>query len=70
MSIFSRSEIERRWSGLWQSVTDVDCVIARSFHNSYYLSGFPMLPWGRADGALLQGPATEPLARVELPESS
>jgi Xaa-Pro dipeptidase len=47
MSIFSRSEIERRWSGLWQSVTDVDCVIACSFHNSYYLSGFPMHPWGR-----------------------
>lgn len=47
MGIFSPTEIERRWSALWGRVNDVDAVVTTSFHNSYYLSGFPMKPWGR-----------------------
>lgn len=51
--MFSQAEIERRWTGLWERVTDVDCLIACSFHNSYYLSGFAMHPWGRVAATVL-----------------
>jgi Xaa-Pro dipeptidase len=47
VEIFSQAEIERRWAALWKLVTEVDAVVTTSFHNSYYLSGFPMSPWGR-----------------------
>jgi Xaa-Pro dipeptidase len=32
---------------LWRKAADVDAIVTCSFHNSYYLSGFPMNPWGR-----------------------
>jgi Xaa-Pro dipeptidase len=47
VSIFSTGEVRRRWSAVRERLTDLDCVVAASFHNSYYLSGLPMLPWGR-----------------------
>jgi Xaa-Pro aminopeptidase len=46
-AIFTRDEIERRWAALWDRVTEVDCVVVPSFHNSYYLSGTPMIQYGR-----------------------
>jgi Xaa-Pro dipeptidase len=47
MPIFSAGEVRRRWAAVREHSNDLDCVVASSFHNSYYLSGFPMLPWGR-----------------------
>jgi Xaa-Pro aminopeptidase len=46
--IFSRQEIERRWTAVRQRLGDCECLVAPSFHNSYYLSGLPVLQWGRA----------------------
>lgn len=46
-AIFTHDEIERRWNDLWDRVPEVDCVVAPSFHNSYYLSGTPMIQYGR-----------------------
>jgi Xaa-Pro dipeptidase len=44
--LFSRREIERRWREVLARV-DVDAVVAPSFWNSYYLSGVPVVQWGR-----------------------
>jgi Xaa-Pro dipeptidase len=45
--IFSGNEIRRRWEAVLSRCPEVDCVIAPSFWNSYYLSGLPMIQWGR-----------------------
>jgi Xaa-Pro dipeptidase len=47
MAIFTKNEIERRMRNLRSSLDNAECGIAVSFHNSYYLSGVPIPPWGR-----------------------
>lgn len=47
MPIFSRDEIERRWEAVVPRLGDAECAVVPSFHNSYYLSGIPVLQWGR-----------------------
>ena len=45
--IFSEAEIRRRWDAVRNRLGSVDCAVVPSFHNSYYLSGVPILQWGR-----------------------
>lgn len=47
MAIFSVPEITRRGRRVLDRLDREECIIAFSFHNSYYLSGLPMLQWGR-----------------------
>ena len=47
MAIFSAPEISRRWNEVLSELNGEECLIALSFHNSYYLSGLPMQQWGR-----------------------
>lgn len=47
MPIFSREEIERRWRAVASRLGNAECAVVPSFHNSYYLSGLPVLQWGR-----------------------
>jgi Xaa-Pro aminopeptidase len=47
MSIFSRGEIEGRLGRFRSTFGDCDVGITFSFTNSYYLSGVPVIPWGR-----------------------
>lgn len=47
MPIFSKDEIERRWRAVRARMGDADCLVVPSFHNSYYLSGAPVIQWGR-----------------------
>jgi len=47
MSIFTPSEIMRRWDLVRDHLGESECAVVPSFHNSYYLSGFPMIQWGR-----------------------
>lgn len=51
--IFSPDEIRRRWRELFQQDPSFDWIIAPSFWNSYYLSGLPVIQWGRASVTLL-----------------
>src|SRR5215469_7519319 len=44
--LFSHPEIERRWREVLARV-DVDAIVVPSFWNSYYLSGVPVVQWGR-----------------------
>ena len=53
MPIFSHDEIERRWQAVREGLGEAECVVAPSFHNSYYLSGLPVLQWGRFSVAIL-----------------
>lgn len=46
-SIFSPTEIERRWSELRNRLHPAECAVIPSFHNSYHQSGMPMVQWGR-----------------------
>src|SRR5919201_4825340 len=45
--IFSEAEMRRRWDAVRSRLGAVDCAVVPSFHNSYYLSGVPILQWGR-----------------------
>ncbi len=47
MSIFSKKEIEQRMETLRANLGDNDAGVFFSFTNSYYMSGVPILPWGR-----------------------
>ena len=47
MPIFSRNEIEKRMETLRFNLGDNDAGVFLSFTNSYYMSGVPILPWGR-----------------------
>ena len=47
MSIFSKGEIERRLGQFRAAFGDCDAGVTFSFTNSYYLSGVPVIPWGR-----------------------
>jgi Xaa-Pro aminopeptidase len=47
MSIFSRDEIERRMDRFRAQLGACDAGVVFSFTNSYYLSGVPVIPWGR-----------------------
>jgi Xaa-Pro dipeptidase len=47
MAIFSTAEIEGRHEKLRPHLGVSDVVVAFSFFNSYYLSGVPIIPWGR-----------------------
>ena len=47
MSIFTGGEIENRQDRLRARLGDCDAFVALSFTNAYYLSGVPIIPWGR-----------------------
>ncbi len=47
MSIFTAGEIEGRQERLRARLGDCDAYVAMSFTNAYYLSGVPIIPWGR-----------------------
>lgn len=47
MSIFTAGEIEGRQQRLRARLGDCDAYVAMSFTNAYYLSGVPIIPWGR-----------------------
>lgn len=47
MSIFSKKEIERRMDTLRARLGENNAGVFFSFTNSYYMSGVPILPWGR-----------------------
>ena len=47
MPIFTKTEIERRQSVLRAKMMGLDAGVFLSFTNSYYMSGVPILPWGR-----------------------
>jgi hypothetical protein len=47
MSIFSAGEIEGRQERLRTRIDDADACVAMSFTNAYYMSGVPIIPWGR-----------------------
>ncbi len=47
MSIFTAGEIENRQERLRARLGDCDACVAMSFTNAYYLSGVPIIPWGR-----------------------
>lgn len=47
MSIFSKQEIERRMDTMRTGLGENTAGVFFSFTNSYYMSGVPILPWGR-----------------------
>ena len=47
MSIFSNNEIFRRMDTFRSGIGDNDAGVLFSFTNSYYMSGVPVVPWGR-----------------------
>jgi len=49
MPMFSENELRSRAEKFKATMREkkLDCAIAFSFHNSYYLSGVPISPWGR-----------------------
>jgi len=47
VSIFTHTEIQRRVDTLRSNLGDMDAGVFSSFTNSYYMSGVPILPWGR-----------------------
>lgn len=47
MAIFTENEIKRRWSAVRSRMGEAECLVVSSFHNSYYLSGVPVIQWGR-----------------------
>jgi Xaa-Pro dipeptidase len=51
--IFSAAEISRRLDAVRRTLDGADCAVVPSFHNSYYLSGSPMLRWGREQVVLV-----------------
>ena len=53
MAIFSATEIARRHKAVRDRMTDTDAVVAFSFFNAYYLTGVPILGWGRPTIAIL-----------------
>ena len=55
MSIFSRGEIERRIDRFRSAFGECDVGITFSFTNSYYLSGAPLIPWGRPTITMVPG---------------
>lgn len=52
MPIFSASEIQRRQHQIL-GLLKGDCLVVVSFHNSYYVSGFPMRQFGRYSVTML-----------------
>lgn len=51
--VFSADEITKRWQRLLDRRPDVDVVLATSFAATYYLSGVPIIPWGRPVAVVL-----------------
>ncbi|MDR0358193.1 MAG: Xaa-Pro peptidase family protein [bacterium] len=47
LGVFSEAEIRRRWDEVRSRLAHAECVVSPTFHNSYYLSGLPVKPWGR-----------------------
>lgn len=47
MAIFTRQEIERRWAAVRAKFGQAECLVVPSFYNSYYVSGVPVVQWGR-----------------------
>ena len=47
MSIFSAIEIKRRHEGIRAALGDGEAAVVFSFTESYYLSGAPLMRWGR-----------------------
>lgn len=54
MPIFSREELATRWARVLSNLGEEhECLVVTSFHNSYYLSGLPVLQWGRLSVTML-----------------
>ena len=47
MSIFTSTEILARQRVLMERTGSINCAVLFSFFNSYYMSGVPIIPWGR-----------------------
>ena len=71
MSIFTPSEIEGRHERLRARIGEADACVALSFTNAYYLSGVPIIPWGRPTFTLVprNGPPAMVLAEGEKPRA-
>lgn len=67
--IFSDAEVQRRWDGIWQRVSEADALIIPSFHNSFYVSGVPVIRYGRWAVTLLSrsGDVAMVVPEFELP---
>ena len=67
MTIFSKDEIERRQAGIRATLGDSEAAVAFSFFPSYYLSGVPIIPWGRPTITIVprDGPAAMILSEGE-----
>ena len=72
MTIFSGGEIERRHAGIRAALGDSEAAVAFSFFPSYYLSGVPIIPWGRPTITVVprDGPAAMILAEGEAPRAA
>jgi len=70
MTIFTRDEIERRWNAVRAHLGNVECAVVPSFWNSYYLSGVPVVQWGRWAITLLFRDRAPVLIIPELESSS
>ena len=53
MTIFSATEIARRHEAIRDQTTELDAVVATSFVNAYYMTGVPIIGWGRPTIAIL-----------------
>ena len=71
MSIFSTGEIERRHTAVRAALGTSEAAVAFSFFPSYYLSGVPVLPWGRPTITIVSrdGPAAIVLSEGEAPRA-
>lgn len=67
MPIFSPREIERRQDEIRHRLRDSDAAVVFSFYNSYYLSGVPIVPWGRPSITIVprEGPPAMILPEIE-----
>ena len=70
MAIFTRGEIERRWNAVRARLGELECAVVPSFWNSYYLSGVPVVQWGRWAITLLFRDRAPVLIIPELESSS
>jgi Xaa-Pro dipeptidase len=72
MTIFSEGEIERRHAGIRAALGESEAAVAFSFFPSYYLSGVPIIPWGRPTITVVprDGPAAMILSEGEAPRAS
>ena len=65
MSIFTAGEIEGRQERLRARLGEADACVALSFTNAYYLSGVPLIPWGRPNFTLVPRHGTPAMVLAE-----